>query len=93
MDQFHKQCQKNFNYWFTGFRKNNFGKKLKNIINADWINADDVRKKFNDWDFSKSGILRQSKMKYLAEKSKKKYVIADFVCPYNKGRKIFKLMS
>jgi len=74
-----------------GSGKTTLAKKLKNIINADWINADDVRKKFKDWDFSKSGILRQAKrMKYLAEKSKKKYVIADFVCPYEKGRKIFK---
>ena len=29
-------------------------------------------------------------MRDLAKKSKKKYVVADFVCPYEKGRKIFK---
>ena len=60
--------------------------KLKKIIKADWINADNIRRKYNDWDFSKSGIIRQAtRMRDLAKKSKQKYVIADFVCPFEKG--------
>tara|TARA_B100001063_G_C16752378_1_gene551004 strand:+ start:1319 stop:1732 length:414 start_codon:yes stop_codon:yes gene_type:complete len=74
-----------------GSGKTTLAKKLLLFLNADWLNADVVRKKFNDWDFSQKGVLRQSKrMKALANKSKKKIVIADFVCPYEKGRKIFK---
>ena len=74
-----------------GSGKTTLAIKLKKIIKADWINADNIRKKYKDWDFSKSGILRQaSRMRDLAKKSKKKYVVADFVCPYEKGRKIFK---
>ena len=35
--------------------------------------------------------MRQAKrMRSLAGKSKKNFVIADFVCPYEEGRKIFK---
>lgn len=74
-----------------GSGKTTVAKKLKKILNADWINADAVRKKYNDWDFSKRGVLRQAKrMRDIAEKSKKNFVIADFICPYEKGRKIFK---
>ena len=29
-------------------------------------------------------------MREISNKSKKKYVIADFICPFEKGRKIFK---
>ena len=74
-----------------GSGKTTLAYKLKKILKADWINADKIRGKFKDWDFSKLGILRQAKrMRDLANKSKKKYVIVDFVCPYEKGRRIFK---
>ena len=74
-----------------GSGKTTLTANLKKTLKADWINADKVRKRFNDWDFSKAGVLRQAKrMKLIAEKSKKKYVIADFICPYREGRKIFR---
>ena len=74
-----------------GSGKTTLASKLTQILNARWINADKVRKKFNDWDFSKVGVLRQAKrMKLLAKKSKRKVIIADFICPFNEGRKIFK---
>ncbi len=50
--------------------------------NALWLNADEIRQKFNDWDFSEEGRLRQSlRMREIADVSNKDYVIADFVCP------------
>ena len=74
-----------------GSGKSFLAKELNKRLKATWLNADEVRKKFNDWNFSKKGVLRQAKrMKSLAEKSKKKFIIADFVCPYEEGRKIFK---
>ena len=74
-----------------GSGKTTLAKELKKNLKADWINADKVRKKFDDWDFSKKGVLRQAKrMRDLAKKSKNFFVIADFICPYREGRKIFK---
>ena len=73
-----------------GSGKTTLAKKLKVSLKADWLNADRVRKQYQDWDFSRKGVLKQAKrMKILAGKSKKKFVIADFICPYTKGQKIF----
>lgn len=58
-----------------------------------WLNADDVRKKFNDWDFSHEGRIRQSKrMAELAETQYggMDYVICDFVAPLPEMRNNFK---
>ena len=47
-----------------------------------WFNADDVRRKYNDWDFSKEGRIRQSlRMLEFALASNTEYVICDFVAP------------
>ncbi len=74
-----------------GSGKTTLAFELKKKLKASWLNADKVRKKFNDWDFSRKGVLRQAKrMKSLAKKSKKSFIIADFICPYEEGRKIFK---
>ncbi len=74
-----------------GSGKTFLAKKLATKLKADWFNADQVRAKFNDWDFTKDGIIRQVKrMKILADKSKKKYVVSDFVCPLEEQFKIFK---
>ena len=47
-----------------------------------WLNADEIRKKYDDWDFSTEGRIRQSiRMKTLSEETTTDYVIADFVAP------------
>lgn len=49
---------------------------------VEWFNADEVRERFNDWDFSEEGRIRQGKrMRDLAEKSTADFVISDFVAP------------
>ena len=74
-----------------GSGKTFLAKRFSKLINAEWLNADKIRGINNDWDFSHQGILRQVKrMKELADNSKKKYVVADFVCPLKIQIKIFK---
>ena len=59
---------------------------------AEWLNADEVRKEFNDWEFTPEGRLRQAKrMRVLADKCVEAGfpVICDFVCPTQELRRIF----
>ena len=75
-----------------GSGKTTLAKKLIPLLDAVWLNADEVRKEANDWDFSPDGRIRQAnRMKKLAEDSitKNRNVIADFVCPTEKTRQDF----
>ena len=74
-----------------GSGKTTLASKLVKLINAEWINADNVRREANDWDFSPEGRIRQSKrMLQLAQDLKKSNnVVVDFVCPTHKTREIF----
>ena len=74
-----------------GSGKTTLAKKVVKYTKAHWLNADKVRKKFNDWDFSEKGIVRQVKRMYqLSKKTKKNYIVADFICPMHKQIKIYK---
>lgn len=56
-----------------------------------WLNADEVRRHYNDWDFTKEGRIRQSlRMRELADTSNTDYVIVDFVAPLVEMRHNFK---
>jgi hypothetical protein len=56
-----------------------------------WFNADDVRRKYNDWDFSKEGRIRQSlRMMEFSLTANTDYVICDFVAPLVEMRNNFK---
>ena len=56
-----------------------------------WFNADEIRKQYNDWDFSKEGRIRQSiRMFDFAIKCTGDYVICDFVAPLVEMRNNFK---
>jgi hypothetical protein len=58
---------------------------------VDWFNADDVRKRFNDWDFSREGRIRQSiRMFDFAVSCTEDFVICDFVAPLPEQRNNFK---
>ena len=75
-----------------GSGKTTLANELAPLINAKRINADEVRKKANDWDFSEEGRTRQSKrMADLAKKLNEdgSHVIADFICPTPEARSLF----
>jgi GTPase SAR1 family protein len=58
---------------------------------VDWFNADEIRKRYNDWDFSRDGRIRQSlRMAEFALKCTEDYVICDFVAPLPEMRHNFK---
>lgn len=60
-------------------------------VNVDWFNADEIRRRFNDWDFSREGRIRQSlRMFEFALKCTGDYVICDFVAPLPEMRHNFK---
>ena len=75
-----------------GAGKTTLADEIAPLLNAKRLNADEVRKAANDWDFSAEGRVRQAKrMADFAVKIKKEgyYVIADFVAPTPEARKLF----
>ena len=76
-------------FGLPGSGKSTIGNKLSQKLDCIHLNADEVRERFNDWDFSDDGRLRQAyRMKQLAEETKNQYVILDFVCPKKEYRDI-----
>ena len=75
-----------------GSGKTTLANELATLLDAKRLNADEVRKEANDWDFSEEGRKRQSKrMAEFALKLKKEgnNVIADFICPTPQARALF----
>ena len=75
-----------------GAGKTTLASKLSPLLDAKWLNADEVRKEANDWDFSEEGRKRQAKrMADFALKLRKdnNYVVADFICPTPEARSLF----
>jgi adenylylsulfate kinase len=75
-----------------GSGKTTLANELANLLEAKRLNADEVRKEANDWDFSEEGRKRQSKrMAEFALNLKKEgnNVIADFICPTPQARALF----
>ena len=75
-----------------GAGKTTLADELAPMVNAKRLNADEVRKAANDWDFSAEGRKRQAKrMADLALKLKAEgnYIVADFICPTPEARNLF----
>ena len=75
-----------------GAGKTTLANELAPLLNAKRLNADEIRKAANDWDFSEEGRKRQAKR--MAEhalklKSEGNFVVADFICPTPEARSLF----
>ena len=75
-----------------GSGKTTLANELAKLIKSKRLNADEVRKAANDWDFSEEGRTRQAKRMSEAAlkiKSEGNNVIADFICPTPEARSLF----
>ena len=75
-----------------GSGKTTLANEVGPMLNAKRLNADEVRKEANDWDFSEEGRKRQAKrMADFAVKLKNQgnFVVADFICPTPEARNLF----
>ena len=75
-----------------GAGKTTLANELAKLIETKRLNADEIRRAANDWDFSEEGRKRQSKRMAdaaLKLKNEGNNVIADFICPTPGARKIF----
>ena len=75
-----------------GAGKTTLANELAKLIETKRLNADEIRRAANDWDFSEEARKRQSKRMSdaaLKLKNEGNNVIADFICPTPEARKIF----
>ena len=75
-----------------GSGKTTLAKLLAPMFNAVRLNADEVRKEANDWDFSEMGrSIQANRMRRLADEAiqSNRNVVADFVCPTEHTREDF----
>ena len=75
-----------------GAGKTTLANELAKLITCKRLNADEIRKAANDWDFSEEGRTRQSKRmaeSALKIKNEGNNVIADFICPTPEARELF----
>ena len=71
-------------FGLPGSGKTTFARQL--AVNIAYFNADDIRKMFNDWDFSIEGRLRQAERMYCLANLADGPSVTDFICPYNNNQ-------
>lgn len=79
-------------FGLPGSGKTTLAKPFANLISGVHINANAIREKYNDWDFTPEGRMRQAaRMRYLADGvvMAGKIAIADFVAPTDQARMEF----
>ena len=75
-----------------GAGKTTLANELAKLIESKRLNADEIRRTANDWDFSEEGRKKQAKRMSdaaLKLKNEGNNVIADFICPTPAARSLF----
>jgi len=76
----------------SGSGKTTVAEPLAELIGGVHLNADTIRTKYDDWDFTAEGRLRQAeRMLHLADgvEMAGKIAVADFIAPTEEARQIF----
>ena len=79
-------------FGLPGSGKTTLAKPFAELINGVHLNADDIRKRYDDWDFTSSGRIRQAqRMRHLADgvELAGKIAVADFICPTHVPRDLY----
>ena len=75
-----------------GSGKSMLAEPLAKELQGVWVNADAVRKEYDDWDFSLEGRIRQAnRMRHISDGivMAGKTAVADFICPTREARMQF----
>ena len=75
-----------------GSGKSTLAEPLAKELQGVWVNADAVRKEYDDWDFTPEGRIRQAnRMRHISDGivMAGKTAIADFICPTREARMQF----
>lgn len=73
-----------------GSGKTTLSLKLVKVLTPNYLNADEVRRKFKDWDFSLPGRIRQAKrFREMADSSTQIITLADFIAPTPEVRNLY----
>ena len=71
-------------FGLPGSSKTTFARQLS--AGYAYFNADEVRKMFNDWDFSPTGRTRQAQRMGCLSSLVDGHAIVDFICPFDDDR-------
>ena len=76
-------------FGLPGSGKTTLAKPLAELLGGVHLNADNIRERYQDWDFTPTGRMRQAaRMRYLADGvvMSGKIAVADFVAPTDQAR-------
>jgi len=79
-------------FGLPGSGKSTLAEPLADLLGGVWINADQVREEYDDWDFTPEGRMRQAqRMRFLSDGVVRagKIAVTDFVCPTEAARLAF----